>query len=176
MRRHHNTMITTLSTMVLLTVALVATAKAEEVATTAQPTTTDTSVKLASVTTTAGAAAAATTETQAQSAQVQTAPAGDPYGFTAWLNSVRAQYGLQAVGYDPNLTNWASVNNQHQASRGIGHFVMGPARRQNCAMGHYTAIGSMWLASPAHAAALLDPTITYIGIAGYGAYWTFNAY
>ena len=104
------------------------------------------------------------------------APAGDPYGFTNWLNSVRAQYGLRAVGYDPNLTNWASVNNQQQASRGMGHFVMGPARRQNCAMGNYAVVGAMWMASPAHQAALLDPTISYIGIAGYGAYWTFNAY
>ena len=25
-------------------------------------------------------------------------------------------------------------------------------------------------------AALLDPTIRWIGLAGYGAYWTFNAY
>lgn len=104
------------------------------------------------------------------------APAGDPYGFTNWLNSVRSQYGLRAVGYDPNLTNWASVNNQQQASRGMGHFVMGPARRQNCAMGNYAVVGAMWMASPAHQAALLDPTISYIGIAGYGAYWTFNAY
>ncbi|MDX2038819.1 MAG: CAP domain-containing protein [Isosphaeraceae bacterium] len=111
-----------------------------------------------------------------QPAVVQYVPAGDPYGFTGWLNSIRAQYGLRPVGYDPNLTNWAAVNNQHQASRGMGHFVMGPARRQNCAMGQFATIGAMWMASPAHQAALLDPTISYIGIAGYGAYWTFNAY
>lgn len=104
------------------------------------------------------------------------APAGDPYGFTAWLNATRASYGLPAVGYDPNLTNWAAVNNSHQASRGMGHYVMGPARRQNSAMGNYAMIGAMWLASPAHRAALLDPSIRYIGIAGLGAYWTFNAY
>ena len=103
-------------------------------------------------------------------------PAGDPYGFTNWLNSTRASYGLPSVGYDPNLTNWASVNNSHQNSRGLGHFVMGPARRQNSAMGHYASIGSMWMASPAHRAALLDPSIRFIGIAGMGAYWTFNAY
>ena len=42
------------------------------------------------------------------------APAGDPYGFTAWLNATRASYGLPPVGYDPNLTNWASVNNGQQ--------------------------------------------------------------
>jgi uncharacterized protein YkwD len=106
----------------------------------------------------------------------QPVASGDPYGFTAWLNATRASYGLPAVGYDPNLASWASVNNSHQQSRGIGHFVMGPARRQNSAMGNYANIGAMWMASPAHRAALLDPSIRWIGIAGLGAYWTFNAY
>jgi uncharacterized protein YkwD len=105
-----------------------------------------------------------------------TAPVGDPYGFLGWLNATRASYGLPAVGYDPNLASWAAVNNSHQASRGIGHFVMGPARRQNSAMGGFPGVESMWMASPAHRAALLDPTIQWIGIAGLGAYWTFNAY
>lgn len=104
------------------------------------------------------------------------AAGGDAYGFTAWLNGVRAQYGLPAVGYDANLEAWASQNNAQQQYRGIGHFVMGPARRQNSAMGGFAQIGSMWLSSPAHRAALLDPTIRFIGIAGAGAYWTFNAY
>ena len=104
------------------------------------------------------------------------APAGDPYGFTNWLNGVRASYGLAPVGYDPNLTNWAAANNGQQQSRGMGHHVMGPARRQNAAMGQYANIGSMWMNSPGHRAALLDPTIRWIGIAGLGAYWTFNAY
>ena len=58
----------------------------------------------------------------------------------------------------------------------MGHFVMGPARRQNSAMGHYSSIGAMWMASPPHRAALLDPSIRWIGIAGMGSYWTFNAY
>jgi hypothetical protein len=107
---------------------------------------------------------------------VAAAPAGDPYGFTAWLNGVRASYGLPAVGYDPNLAAWADANNAQQNARGIGHFVMGPARRQNSGMGHYASIGAMWMASPAHQAALLDPSIRWIGIAGMGAYWTFNAY
>jgi uncharacterized protein YkwD len=78
------------------------------------------------------------------------------------------------VGYDPNLTNWAAMNNSHQASRGMGHYVMGPARRQNSAMGSYASIGAMWMSSPAHRAALLDPSIRWIGIAGLGAYWTYN--
>jgi uncharacterized protein YkwD len=112
----------------------------------------------------------------APAASETTVPVGDPYGFTSWLNATRAAYGLPAVGYDPNLASWAAVNNSHQASYGIGHFVMGPARRQNSAMGGFPGIESMWLASPAHASALLDPTIRWIGIAGLGAYWTFNAY
>jgi uncharacterized protein YkwD len=105
-----------------------------------------------------------------------TAESGDAYGFLGWLNATRASYGLPAVGYDANLSNWAAMNNDQQAARGMGHFVMGPARRQNAAMGAFANIGSMWMNSPAHRAALLDPTITAIGIAGLGAYWTFNAY
>ena len=103
-------------------------------------------------------------------------PASDPYGFTAWLNATRAAYGLPPVGYDPNLSNWAASNNEQQAARGMGHFVMGPARRQNAAMGGFPGVETMWMNSPAHQAALLDPTIRWIGIAGLGAYWTFNAY
>ncbi|WP_406698779.1 CAP domain-containing protein [Singulisphaera sp. Ch08] len=135
-----------------------------------------------------GLAMAATQPAQAQQAAPATAavarpaqtapvaPAGDPYGFTAWLNATRASYGLPPVGYDPNLTNWASANNGQQQARGMGHHVMGPARRQNAAMGQYASIGAMWMNSPAHRAALLDPSIRWIGIAGLGAYWTFNAY
>lgn len=115
---------------------------------------------------------------EAAPAAAPAAPAasyGDPYGFTAWLNGIRASYGLGAVGYDPNLASWAAMNNDQQASRGLGHHVMGPARRQNSAMGGFPGVESMWMASPAHRAALLDPTITWIGIAGAGAWWTFNA-
>jgi uncharacterized protein YkwD len=101
---------------------------------------------------------------------------GDPYGFTSWLNGVRAQYALGAVGYDANLTNWASVNNSHQNAYGMGHHVMGPARRQNSGMGASSTVFAMWMGSPAHRAALLDPSISWIGIAASGAYWTFNAY
>jgi len=111
-----------------------------------------------------------------QPAAAAPATAGsDPYGFLSWLNSVRASYGLGAVGYDQNLSNWAAQNNNAQMARGLGHFVMGPARRQNSAMGGGFP-GAMWMGSPAHRAALLDPTISWIGIAAAGAYWTFNAY
>jgi cysteine-rich secretory family protein len=105
-----------------------------------------------------------------------TASEGDPYGFLAWLNSTRASWGLPAVGYDQNLTNWAAMNNAQQQVRGLGHHLMGPARRQNAAVGNAASIGFQWMSSPAHRAALLDPTIRYIGIAGLGVYWTFNAY
>lgn len=101
---------------------------------------------------------------------------GDAYGFTGWLNSIRAQYGLPGVAYDGNLESWAAANNAQQSARGMGHFVMGPARRQNSAIGTAASIGAQWLASPAHRAALLDPSITRIGLAGLGSYWTFNAY
>ena len=100
---------------------------------------------------------------------------GDPYGFTAWLNATRASYGLAPVSYNPSLAGWAAQNNAQQQSRGMGHYVMGPARRQNSATGSYSSIGAMWMGSPAHRAALLDPSIRWIGIAGLGAYWTFNA-
>ncbi len=118
----------------------------------------------------------AATTSDVAPAETATTVAGDPYGFVGWLNATRAAYGLSAVGYDPNLSNWAAMNNDQQAARGMGHFVMGPARRQNAAMGAFANIGSMWMNSPAHRAALLDPTISAIGIAGLGAYWTFNAY
>jgi hypothetical protein len=110
---------------------------------------------------------------QAQPAQLP--PSGDPYGFMAWLNATRASYGLGAVGYDENLSSWAAMNNGQQQARGLGHFVMGPARRQNSAAGGGFP-GGMWMASAPHRAALLDPTITWFGIAAAGAYWTFNAY
>lgn len=122
------------------------------------------------------AAAQPTQATQAPAAAPAAASSGDSYGFTAWLNGVRASYGLGAVGYDPNLEGWAAQNNNQQAARGLGHYVMGPARRQNSAMGGFPGVEAMWLASPAHRAALLDPTISFIGIAGAGAWWTFNAY
>jgi hypothetical protein len=97
---------------------------------------------------------------------------GDSYGFLGWLNATRASYGLSAVGYDQGLSNDAAINNQY----GMGHTYMGNARRQNAAgnYGDAATVGAVWLASPAHRAALLDPTITMIGIAYNGAVWTFN--
>lgn len=113
---------------------------------------------------------------QAQPAtQPQYQASADPYGFTAWLNATRAAYRLPAVAYDSSLSGWAAANNAQQHVRGMGHHIMGPAKRQNAAMGQYAQIGSMWLNSPGHRAALLDPNIRRIGLAGSGLYWTFNA-
>lgn len=115
--------------------------------------------------------------TYAQPAYAQPAyQSGDPYGFTAWLNGVRAQNGRGPVGHNPSLSGWAAANNGQQQARGMGHHVMGSARRQNSGIGAASTVWSMWMASPAHQAALLDPTITMIGIAASGSFWTFNAY
>lgn len=102
--------------------------------------------------------------------------AADEGSFCSWLNGIRARHGLAPVGYDPNLAGWAATNNSHQVARGMGHFVMGIARRQNSGVGHISTVSSMWLSSPAHASALLDPSITMVGIAINGSYITFNAY
>jgi uncharacterized protein YkwD len=94
-------------------------------------------------------------------------------GFLAWLNGYRARYGLRPVGWDQNLANEAAANSAAQSQRGLGHWYMGTARRQNSAMyGH--DLGARWSGSPAHNAALLDPSITVIGLAGVGNFWTFN--
>jgi uncharacterized protein YkwD len=100
--------------------------------------------------------------------------AGDPYGFTAWLNGVRARNGRGPVGHDPNLSAWAATNNGQQRARGMGHHVMTATRRQNAAAGPASAAWPNWMASSPHQAALLDPTLTWIGIAFDGYYWTFN--
>jgi uncharacterized protein YkwD len=135
----------------------------------------DQTIQPASVKESAPAPSASASSTASQTASSEGKETSDPYGFVSWLNSTRAAYGLGAVAHDPNLSSWAAVNNSYQAQRGIGHFVMGPSRRQNSAMGAYPGIEAMWMNSPAHRAALLDPTIRWIGIAGLGAYWTFNA-
>lgn len=94
--------------------------------------------------------------------------------FVSWLNGVRARAGLRPVGWDQNLANWASRNSAACQGRGLGHFVMGPARRQNAAMGSPASIGGQWMNSPPHRAAMLDPSVTAIGLAGVGSYWTLN--
>lgn len=125
------------------------------------------------------APAAGYTYSHSQQTTVTYAQAGtvhNPDAFAIWLNGVRANHGLGAVATDPDLAGWAAMNNSHQLSRGMGHYVMGPARRQNSGMGAFSTVCQMWMASPGHRAALLDPYIRFVGIAGTGVYWTFNAY
>lgn len=101
---------------------------------------------------------------------------GDPYGFIAILNNLRAQHGLRGVGYDSNLSAWASQNNAAQCSRGLGHHV-NPGCFQNSfwntTSAWQTAIG--WMNSPGHREAMLQPNVSVAGIAyGPGPYWTLN--
>jgi hypothetical protein len=117
---------------------------------------------------------------QATYATPQAAPAyqatqgatGDPGTFLAWLNGVRLANGRGAVGWHAGLANDAAVN----SSRGFGHSHMGQARRQNAGVGTLATVQAMWLQSPAHADAILDPTITAVGLANVGGVWTFSAY
>jgi hypothetical protein len=101
---------------------------------------------------------------------------GDCMGFVGWLNGVRAQHGLGPVSHDPALDGWCHQNNLAQAARGMGHWIMGTARRQNAAMGlGFPGVESAWMNSPGHRAALLDPTLRFVGIAWLGAYCTYCA-
>jgi len=118
---------------------------------------------------------------QAQPAVVQashttqtatTTTSGDPYGFLNWINATRAQYGLGAVGWSSTLAYEASTN----SSFGFGHTYMGHARRQNVGMGSARAVWPMWMADPPHRAAILDPSITAVGLAYTNGVWTYNAY
>lgn len=118
-------------------------------------------------------------ETTTQAEQPQSS-GFDPFGFVSWLNGVRAQYGLGAVSYDANLSAWGAVNDESQRVYGMGHHVM-PFNRQNAGAGQSASIiFPMWLASPGHRVALLDPNIRTVGISAtpsgnaYGYYWTFN--
>lgn len=108
---------------------------------------------------------------QAAAEPATTSPTmGDPYGFTAWLNGLRASAGLAPVAWDETLAACAASN----SAAGFGHLIR-CGRRQNSGWGaDMGTICSMWLASPAHAAALLDPSITRIGVACVGMTWTFN--
>lgn len=112
--------------------------------------------------------------TQPVQASPQAVAASPGNGFLSWINAERSRYGLRSVVLDANLSAWAAMNNAHQNARGMGHFVMGAARRQNSGWGPLSTVCSMWMQSPAHRSALLDPSITAVGIAGSGAYWTFN--
>lgn len=102
---------------------------------------------------------------------------GDPYGFAAVLNSIRASMGLSAAAYDPELSTWAVENNVAQSNRGLGHHV-NPNCFQNCGWNYADAVSvaAGWMNSPGHRTTMLLPTMTRFGIAyGPGPYWTMNA-
>jgi len=96
---------------------------------------------------------------------------GDAYGFTNWINSVRARVGLRPVGWSDNLASYAAVN----SSRGFGHTYMGGTRRQNVGVGALSTVQAMWLQSGGHWDAIADPTITEVGLAYVNGVWTMNA-
>ena len=101
---------------------------------------------------------------------------GDPYGFTVLAE--RHAGGLRPAGgrLRPESGELGGDEQRQQASRGHRAFRDGP--------GPASELGHGWI--PGHRVdvdgvagpprALLDPTIQWIGIAAYGAYWTFNAY
>lgn len=91
--------------------------------------------------------------------------------FVNWLNGVRASRGLRAVVWSPVLAADAVAN----SARGFGHSFMGRARRQNAGWGRsLPTIQQMWLASPAHADAIFDPTVTEVGLGMSGDVVTLN--
>lgn len=116
---------------------------------------------------------------QAPSTNAPVAATADPYGFVSWLNAARHVVGRGPVVHDPNLSAWAAANNRQQRARGMGHYVMGPARRQN--VGYGGGVWNAWLYEPPsqfggmHRDALLDASIRFVGIAFDGVYWTFDA-
>lgn len=119
--------------------------------------------------------------TQQQAAQVAvqrvsytaaaTVEYGDAYGFTAWINGVRARYGLRALAWSADAAAHAAIN----SARGFGHSYMGGTRRQNVGVGSLHVVETMWLSSPGHAAAILDPSVSEVGIANVNGVWTMNA-
>lgn len=91
--------------------------------------------------------------------------------FVNWINRVRASRGLRAVVWSPVLAADAVAN----SARGFGHSFMGRARRQNAGWGRsLPTIQQMWLASPAHADAIFDPTVTEVGLGMSGDVVTLN--
>jgi uncharacterized protein YkwD len=105
-----------------------------------------------------------------------TVPAADPYGFAAHLNSYRASAGLPPLQYNPELSNWAALNNSHQNSRGLGHHV-NPNCLQNSCWNTTSAAHTMrtWADSRSHRDNMLASHVRSFGIAyGPGPYWTLN--
>ena len=104
--------------------------------------------------------------------QATTQPArGDAYGFTSWINGVRARYGLHALAWSADAAAHAAIN----SARGFGHSYLGGTRRQNVGVGQLQTVEAMWLQSSAHLSAIVDPSVTEVGIAYVNGVWTMNA-
>ena len=113
-----------------------------------------------------------------KTSSVTSEPVGDvAQAFLAGLNSERARHRLRPLRYDVALATEASVNNPPQArAQRSGHFASrsawqvafwGPRTVQHALAG--------WLASPGHRAALLEPSVSTVGLAFDGdRSWTAN--
>lgn len=92
--------------------------------------------------------------------------------FTDGLNQARASLGLGMAASNPGIAGVSGHNNSLQRAYGLGHhYTGGFAQCVAVGCGDSSAALSMWLASPAHAAILLDPMLASVGFAcdGYAA-------
>jgi hypothetical protein len=95
----------------------------------------------------------------------------DPYGFVCWINGVRARSGLHPVAWDESLVPAAAAN----SAAGFGHWPGTNSGFQNVgAGGSLATIEAAWMASPAHAAAILAPGMTRVALACVNGVFTMN--
>jgi uncharacterized protein YkwD len=92
---------------------------------------------------------------------------GPAASFLAQLNIARAHRGLTPVGYDGTLESACAAQNAQCHTRGFAHHVFNPP--QCVAAGSADPLGA-WLASPAHAAAILAPGLRAVAFASDGYY------
>ncbi len=97
--------------------------------------------------------------------------------LTDAINAERTAHGLRALAHEPTLVAWASQNNEQQMFRGMGHWVLGTATRQNAAWGQQSIaqVVREWMYSPGHRAAILAWDVTHCGGSFDGLNWTWNA-
>lgn len=87
------------------------------------------------------------------------------------INQLRASRGLGPVSWDGGLASEATRNSQI----GFGHAYMGGASRQNSAVsGSSSQAFGQWMNSPAHLSAMLDPSVTRVGLGQSGSVFTLN--
>lgn len=102
----------------------------------------------------------------------------DPWGFLSALNSTRAQHGLAALRYDANLSQWAADNCRIMTSVKVsGHYSLGDRSFWQVAL--YGAVDAptavlVFMGSPSHRNALLQPGVTIAGVWFDGSSWTAN--